>query len=617
MEYTIHRISLDIHTAKSQATLRVKQYDTSRKLHITLCEGGLPYHIATDCTATFSAIKADDKYIHNTCQIDGNTIEYTFTEQTTAAVGATECEIALYNNKGQRITSPHFTIIVEERVYNGEEIVSSSEANVLNDLIDRAEVAVDNAEKVVDSIYHYVESNFANAFKGNMSGAIVQADDVSPVEHIVGCKVRCRNLYNNLLDYTKTHESEWTYENGTLYVANYYVNKFIALEEGKTYTFSYNSTKTGGNGGGIYLRAYNESKNGYEYINYNSYTESTVITFTMPIGHPMLRLTFYGDTAPSTYSATYTDIMLEEGSKATGYVPYIEDFSSVKVTRCGKNLIPFPYYQTKSTANGGTITVQDDGGVAFSGIPTGYVGVPIYKGEALVRSGNITLSTAGNGKNYLVLFYMYNESGELMSTKSTTGKPLTLNMDDYPAITDWNITCARAVSDVEISGVIYPMIEIGTTATEYESYSATTHAVSPDGTVNGLKSVSPTMTITTDNANAVVEIEYNRDSNKVVKGLYDLIMQETVVNTKVSSVKLLADAWEGDASPYSQAVSIPGVTENSMVDLTPSVEQLAVFHNKDLAFVTENVGGVVTVYAIGQKPTNDYTIPVAITEVKA
>ena len=116
---------------------------------------------------------------------------------------------------------------------------------------------------------------------------------------------------------------------------------------------------------------------------------------------------------------------------------------------------------------------------------------------------------------------------------------------------------------------------------------------------------------------AVVEIEYNRDSNKVDKGLYDLIMQETVVNTKVSSVKLLANAWEGDASPYSQVVSIPGVTENSIVDLTPSVEQLAVFHNKDLAFVTENVGGVVTVYAIGQIPTNDDTIPVAITEVKA
>lgn len=78
---------------------------------------------------------------------------------------------------------------------------------------------------------------------------------------------------------------------------------------------------------------------------------------------------------------------------------------------------------------------------------------------------------------------------------------------------------------------------------------------------------------------------------------------------------LLGSMWVGNASPYSQVVSIEGVTENSQVDLTPSVEQLAIFYEKDLAFVTENEGGVVTVYAIGQKPQNDYTIQVTITEV--
>ena len=83
----------------------------------------------------------------------------------------------------------------------------------------------------------------------------------------------------------------------------------------------------------------------------------------------------------------------------------------------------------------------------------------------------------------------------------------------------------------------------------------------------------------------------------------------------ISDVTLRADMWQGTASPYSQVVGIYGVTENSQVDLTPSIEQLAIFHNKDLAFVTENVDGVVTVYALGDKPTNDYTIQVTITEV--
>ena len=84
---------------------------------------------------------------------------------------------------------------------------------------------------------------------------------------------------------------------------------------------------------------------------------------------------------------------------------------------------------------------------------------------------------------------------------------------------------------------------------------------------------------------------------------------------RIANVDLLSANWVGDASPYSQVVEIDGVTENSQVDLTPSIEQLITFYDKDLGFVTENEDGVVTVYAIGQKPINDYTIQVTITEV--
>jgi hypothetical protein len=83
----------------------------------------------------------------------------------------------------------------------------------------------------------------------------------------------------------------------------------------------------------------------------------------------------------------------------------------------------------------------------------------------------------------------------------------------------------------------------------------------------------------------------------------------------IANVTLRANAWTGSGNLYSQVVQIAGTTENSQVDLTPSVEQLAVFYNKSLALVAENEDGVVTVYAIGQKPDNDYTIQATITEV--
>lgn len=85
---------------------------------------------------------------------------------------------------------------------------------------------------------------------------------------------------------------------------------------------------------------------------------------------------------------------------------------------------------------------------------------------------------------------------------------------------------------------------------------------------------------------------------------------------KLSTVTLYADQWVGADSPYSQVVTIPGTTENSKVNLNPTLEQLEIFRNKDITFVVGNNKGIITVYCIGQKPTNDYTMQAAITEVK-
>lgn len=99
--------------------------------------------------------------------------------------------------------------------------------------------------------------------------------------------------------------------------------------------------------------------------------------------------------------------------------------------------------------------------------------------------------------------------------------------------------------------------------------------------------------------------------------VYAQIMKllETGSKATIGVAELLADKWVGGDNLHSQIVNIDGVTEKSQVDLTPSVEQLVIFYEKDLTFVTENDGGIVTVYAIGQKPTNDYEIQVTITEV--
>lgn len=85
-----------------------------------------------------------------------------------------------------------------------------------------------------------------------------------------------------------------------------------------------------------------------------------------------------------------------------------------------------------------------------------------------------------------------------------------------------------------------------------------------------------------------------------------------------ASVTLYANKWEqASDNRYYQVVEVHNatVTPNSKIDLQPSSEQLNVFHTKDLAFVAENEDGVVSVFCVGQVPTNDYTIQITLTEV--
>ena len=68
---------------------------------------------------------------------------------------------------------------------------------------------------------------------------------------------------------------------------------------------------------------------------------------------------------------------------------------------------------------------------------------------------------------------------------------------------------------------------------------------------------------------------------------------------------------------YGQRVNVNNavITKRSKVDLQITSEQMVIFYKKDIAFVTENDGGVVTVYCVGQIPENDYKIQAIVTEV--
>ena len=197
------------------------------------------------------------------------------------------------------------------------------------------------------------------------------------------------------------------------------------------------------------------------------------------------------------------------------------DLAGVTVTRCGKNLLPYPFHNTTVTVQGATYTDNGDGSITVSGTPTEYGSITLYKGKPLVRSGYIVLSGMTGVEN--VLFTMnINYEGDITESLEFS-KPSAINLDDYPGATQWNLGIKRWANNVELSGTAFPQIEVGNVATRYEPYIGTTYTPLSDGTVTGITSLSPTTTLLTDTPGAIVECEYNCDTNKVIADILDKI----------------------------------------------------------------------------------------------
>ena len=81
------------------------------------------------------------------------------------------------------------------------------------------------------------------------------------------------------------------------------------------------------------------------------------------------------------------------------------------------------------------------------------------------------------------------------------------------------------------------------------------------------------------------------------------------------TIELPVDGWIGDKSPYSQIVTIDGVTPRSMVNFKPTIEQVVQLSDDSVRLYSGNDNGVVTIYALDNKPTDDYTMEVLVSEV--
>ena len=150
MIYSKHRFTLDMQVAHSQIAIPVTVGDTAKTFYISLTDGGEAFKIADGCLAMLTIRRPSGTYLQAFCPIKNNsTIVYDFlqNENTAATEGVHKCELTLYGPEMEVLASPWFTMVVSQRVVNGDNLNITDENRSAIDAMLGAEASRQSAEQ--------------------------------------------------------------------------------------------------------------------------------------------------------------------------------------------------------------------------------------------------------------------------------------------------------------------------------------------------------------------------------------------------------------------------------------------------------------------------------------
>lgn len=215
---------------------------------------------------------------------------------------------------------------------------------------------------------------------------------------------------------------------------------------------------------------------------------------------------------------------VELGTTPTAYTPYISDFSTVNVTRCGKNLTTPQQVYKGATAYSEEIfenknCVRFSSSITIKNSPVAFKPNTQYTVsfdvKTVLRSGQ---TTSGADDVFRFFYSDGTSSGAANIYTNTEWTHKVLTSIAGKTILYVGVTSAefRSYSYVDINSF---QLEEGSTATAYEPYQGQTASANETGAVSGITSLYPLTTLMANNAGALmVEVEeYDGDILKTVE----------------------------------------------------------------------------------------------------
>ena len=220
-----------------------------------------------------------------------------------------------------------------------------------------------------------------------------------------------------------------------------------------------------------------EDNQGNVIINGNNYgviaTSNNRNTFTEPNTFNRSVLLPGSPTTPDKAEVTGSYITRETANNEHTVVDNSETLVNLiagDTVRC-KNLIPYPYKTTAGSSNGITYTVNSDGSITVNGTATALTSYSLLSFYVENLVGQTVALSMGNGidtNSYVyVLVEVYDDTSKI-GDFSSYGTATTYTIPETAK--SFSVAVAVKSGATVNNFVVYPMLEIGTTATGFQPY---------------------------------------------------------------------------------------------------------------------------------------------------
>lgn len=537
----------------------VVQSDTGVELVFSVKDFVIP----DGTTATLYVQKPSGKFVYQEKNITvvADTITVDLENQAITEYGRVGYQVTLKN--GSDTVTTFAGLMNVEKSLKDSGVESKTVVNAFDDLTaaqvatfrERAELIAAEVIATIPEDYTALDTkvdtlvdSVANAVKGNLSGAVVRADDVSPVAHNPVVRVYGKNLINypaftevlifngvatfsddGILTLTATKDDCYTLH------SPFPIEARIPVKPGEVFTLSWDSDATEDNRGEVYILP-----DGKPVDFGRTLATAKKLTYTVPAGYEFIVYRFGVEKSGATIK--YWNLQIERGETVTEYKPYI-DPATVEVLAYGKNLIGLTDREIVDFGGGDASSIRNFTGKSIIvGFASNNFYFPANVSNVNIREGYLSFESSQGG--YGVALDMrvrpnttysishvkltnvsavgiteYTENGEYIGFASLADTAFTTGPN-----TKWVVVCFRHIDNNTKTEIDKIQVETGEAVTEYEPFNgANTYIPNVDGTVSGLVSVSPSMTILTDTDGVTVDCEYNRDTNKVIDRLVKAI----------------------------------------------------------------------------------------------